>query len=203
MGQKRRQSRRYAIRCTRTMVVLLFVGLMTVVPSAMATGGSGQWFQVGTARGTIEGYGWSAGAKGIKGKQVGRVCSELSIVEPPREGAPYVEGQDATDCGELKSLSDSVEANVSYGSGASLVGALQVLYRPGIKKVNIVLGSGRRMSLRPHIYRDSSTAAAGIPAFRYLVVPLEAGDLCVKRLTAFDGRGRIASKQNRPPCGRP
>lgn len=175
---------------------------MAIVSSAIAAGGSEQWFQVGTARGKIEGYRWSAGAKGIKGKRLGRVCSELSIVEPPREDVPYVEGQDATDCGELKSLGDAVDTSVAYGSGESQVGVLQILYRPGVRKVRIVLGSGRQMWLRPHIYPDPSAAPNGIPAFRYLVVPLEAGDLCVLRLTAFDGRGRIASKQNRLLCGR-
>jgi hypothetical protein len=124
------------------------------------------------------------------------------MVEPPREDVPYVEGHDATDCGELKRLSDSVETNVSYGVGKSLVGVFQILYRPGVRKVKIVVGSGRRIWLRPHIYPDPSATQDDIPAFRYLVVPLKAGDLCVLRLTAFDGHRRIVSKQNRPPCGR-
>jgi hypothetical protein len=181
-------------------VAALLTGLVIATSLAMAGQSREQWFQVGTAHGNVEGYRWSAGAKGLKDRPLGKICAELSMVEPPRKDVPYVEGQSSTDCGELSNISSLVETNLSYGSGNSEVSVLQILYRPGVRRVRIVLGSGRRMSFRAHIFPTPSSVWDGVPAFRYVVVPLKSGESCVRRIVAFDGRGRIASKRNSPPC---
>jgi hypothetical protein len=197
---RRRRDERISVTRLVGVVGALFVGLVIATSLAMASESKERWFRVGTTHGSVEGYRWSAGAKGLKGESLGKICSELSMVEPPRKDVPYVEGQSSTDCGELSNISSLVETNLSFGSGESEVSVVQVLYPPRVRRVKIVLGSGRRLSLRAHILFTPASVANGVPAFRYVVIPLGAGESCVRRITALDGRGRIASKRNWPPC---
>jgi hypothetical protein len=99
---------------------LLVLGL--VAPQAIAASSQSRWFQIGLATGETNGYGWSTGAKGPKNKPLGRICTEISMAGPPRNGVS--EGHDATDCGEVKMASDSVVTTESLGpkkSGVTVV----------------------------------------------------------------------------------
>jgi hypothetical protein len=176
---------------------LAFLLLGLIVPQAMAGSSQGTWFQVGLTTGQTNGYKWSAGAKGLKGKGLSRICTEISMAEPPRNGTDVGEGRDATDCGELKAASDAVVTKESLGPKKSGITVLEAIYRPLVRKVAIVFAGGKRMALVAQAPKNG--ISGGVPAFRYVATSFGAGD-CVDRIVAFDGKGKVVSSQVSPPC---
>jgi hypothetical protein len=65
-------------------LVLLVLGL--VVPQAAVGSSQSRWFQIALATGETNGYGWSTGAKGPKHQPFSRICTEISMAEPPTTG---------------------------------------------------------------------------------------------------------------------
>lgn len=172
---------------------------LSLLVSPGAAGSKVSWFHAMLKRGETKGYHWAVGVKGRKHEPLSEICAQISMVEPPRDDAPYVEGRDATDCGRLRQPSDSVSSTDSFGSGVSRVAVLEVVYRPIVRKVTFILATGERRVFRPHPPDVPNRAARGIPIFRYLVAPLE-GETCIRRVATFDGRGRVVSNEARPRC---
>ncbi len=186
-----------AARMTRIGGVVAALALLALglVASQVAVGSSqSKWFQVGLATGETNGYRWSTGAKGPKHQPLSRICTEISMAEPPRDGVS--EGRDSTDCGELKVASDSVVSTESLGPKKSGATVVEAIYRPLIQKVTIVFTSDKRTVL---LTQSSNRIDRGIPMFRYVVASFSAGN-CVDRIVAFDGKGRVVSSQANPPC---
>jgi hypothetical protein len=178
---------------------LMVVVLAALVPQAVAGGSRAQWFSVALANGKIEGYRWAVGAKGPKHEPLDQICTLVSMVEPPQGEDDVVEGRDATDCGRLKLPTDSVSSTDSLGSGESRVTVLEAIYRPLVRKVAIGFAAGGPKVYRTRAPQLSNRAEAGIPMFRYIVAPVQSGN-CIRRVTAFDGRGKVVSSQASPPC---
>jgi hypothetical protein len=176
------------------VVALAFLALCWVAAQAAAGSSQGRWFQIGLATGEINGYGWSTGAKGPKHQPLGRICTEISMAEPPRNGVS--EGRDATDCGELKMGSDSVITTESLGPKKSGATVVEAIYRPLIRKITIVFTSGKRSILATQSPKLKGNA---VPMFRYVAASFSSSS-CVKRIIAFDGKGRAVSSQASPPC---
>lgn len=173
---------------------LTLLALALIVSQASAVSPQGRWFQIGLATGETNGYRWSTGAKGPKGKSLSRICTEISMSEPPRNGVS--EGRDATDCGELKVANDSVITTESLGPKKSGATVVEAIYRPLVKKVSIVFTSGKRAILPT---QSPNRKSNGIPVFRYVATSFSANS-CVDRIVAVDGKGKVVSSQARPPC---
>jgi hypothetical protein len=180
-------------------ITLMILALSALGSQAVAESSKVRWFQAKLASGETEGYHWSVGAKGPKYEPLSQLCTQVSIIEPPRNDVPYVEGQDAADCGRLRVATDAVSSVESLGSNRSGVTVLEALYRPLIRKVAVDLAGGERKFYRTRVPQLSNRSDRGIPMFRYVVASLKGGD-CIRRLIAFDGKGKVVSKQTSPPC---
>lgn len=184
-----------------TIVCTLVLGFL--MPRAGAdTGKAGKvsWFDLTLERGEINGYHWAVGAKGQRTQPLKRICAEVAMVEPPKEGADYVEGGNSTECGRLEHPADSVVGTESAGSGQSRVTVLEALFRPVVRKVTFVLSTGERRTLPSRAPQTPNRAANGIPPFRFVVFPFE-GETCIRRVATFDGRGHLVSKANHARLG--
>ena len=178
------------------VATLVLLVLSLVVSQALAESPHSKWFQVGLATGETSGFHWSTGAKGLKGQRLSRICTEISVVEPPRNGTDVGEGRDATDCGEVKMTSDSVITTESLGPKKAGVTVVEAIYRPLVRKVTIVFADGKRTTLRA---QSPNQNGRGIPMFRYVVTSFSTGG-CVDRIVAFDGKSSVVSRQISPPC---
>jgi hypothetical protein len=181
------------------VAALALVMLGMIVSLAVAGSLQGKWFQVGLASGETSGYHWSTGAKGLKGKALSRICTEISMVEPPRNGTDVGEGRDSTDCGELKTASDELVTKESLGPKKSGATVLEAIYRPLIRKVTIVFTDGNRTVLTTQAPHIANRARKGIPVFRYAVMSFSSSS-CISRIVSFDGKGKVVSSQASPPC---
>ncbi len=170
------------------------LALSLVASEAVAASSQSGWFQIGLATGETNGYGWSTGAKGPRHQPLSQICAEISMSEPPRNGV--YEGSDATDCGKLQMASDSVVSTESLGPKKSGATVVEAIYRPLIQKVTIVFTSGKRSILST---QSPKLKGDGVPMFRYVAASFSSGS-CVKRIVAFDGKGRAVSSQASPPC---
>jgi hypothetical protein len=175
------------------------LALGVLVSQAAAGAGKVRWFQATLEQGETNGYRWAVGVKGPKDQSLGSVCAQLSMVEPPQNDVPYVEGGSSTVCGRLKRPNDSVSGTESLGLGESRVTVLEVVYRPVVRKVTLVLATDAREVFYPRIPEIPHRAARGIPIFRYFVAPFE-GETCIRRIATFDGDGSVVSNEVRPPC---
>lgn len=171
---------------------LLALGM--VASQVVAASSQNRWFQIGLATGETNGYDWSIGAKGARHASLSRICTEISMAEPPRNGVS--EGRDATDCGELKMASDSIVTTESLGPKRSGATVVEAIYRPLIRKVTFVFASGKRAVLST---QSPNRAGRRIPMFRYVVASFSAGN-CVDRIVAFDGKSKVVSRQVGLPC---
>lgn len=185
------------IRCVAATLVALMLAVS--ISQAVAGSSKGHWFQANLARGEIEGYRWAVGAKGPKHEPLGQICAQISIVEPPRDDFPEVEGRDTTDCGQLRLATDVVSSTNSLESGKSGVSVLEAIYRPVVRKVRIVFASGEQELYRTSAPQLSNRVGRGIPKFRYVVAQFLA-ESCVRRITGFDGNGKTVSNRASPPC---
>jgi hypothetical protein len=182
-----------------TLVILAVAMALILLVSQAANANRVRWFQVNLEHGETEGYSWGVGAKGPKHEPLGQICAQVSMVEPNQGSADVVEGRDATDCGSIGQREDSIAATVSFGSGESRVTVLEVVYRPVVRKVTLVLATGAREVFYPRIPEIPNRAARGIPIFRYFVTPFE-GETCVRRIATFDASDNIVSNEVSPPC---
>jgi hypothetical protein len=176
-------------------LVVLLLGV--IASQAIAGNSQGKWFQVALSTGETNGYNWSTGAKGPKGQRLRRICAEISMVEPPRNGTDVAEGRDSTDCGELKTASDAVVSEEFLGPEKSGLTVLEAIYRPLIQKVTIVFTGGRRSTLKTQTPTDRIGGA--VPVFRYVATSFAVGN-CVDRIVAFDGKGKVVVTQDNAPC---
>jgi hypothetical protein len=175
------------------------LALSVLVFQAAAAASKVRWFQTTLEQGQVSGYHWAVGVKGPKHRPLSQVCAQLSMVELPQNGAPYVEGGSSTLCGRLKRPTDSVLGTESFGSGRSRVAVLEAVYRPIVRKVTFVLATGERKVFLPRIPKIPNRSARGIPIFRYFVASFE-GETCVRRVTTFDQLGGVVSNEAEPPC---
>jgi hypothetical protein len=166
---------------------------------AAGAAGKVSWFKVKLEQGEVNGYRWAVGVKGPKHRPLGQICAELSMVEPPQDGAPYFEERDPTSCSRLKQATDSVFGTAAFRSGQSRVAVFEALYRPIVRKVTFVLATGERRVFLPRVPKIPDRSARGIPTFRYFATSFE-GETCVRRVATFDGAGKIISSEARPPC---
>jgi hypothetical protein len=174
----------------------LFV--LAVLHPTMSLGTSKQdrWYHTTLAMGkTAEGYQWAVGAKGRKGHTLDEICATLSMSEPPRPDVPYVEGTDSADCGSVRYPTESIRSSVSMGS----VEVVEILYRPVVRKVRVVLNSGEESVVWLRVPQISRRAERDIPMFRFFALPLE-GDACIRRITSYDGRGNTIKSEKTESC---
>jgi hypothetical protein len=196
------EARKEEIGAKWTAVLFALAGCLALgllFSHGAAASGKVGWFQIKLEQGEVNGYHWVVGAKGPKHRPLSRICAELSMVEPPQEGAPYVEGRDATNCSRLRPPIHSVFGTEAFGSGPSRVAVFEGLYRPIVRKVTFVLATGERRVFLPRVPKIPNQSARGIPSFRYFAAPFE-GETCVRRVATFDGAGKIVSNEARPPC---
>lgn len=200
MTTQARKGRKARAKWATMLVAIASAVVLSVLVSPAAAGtGEVSWFHVEMERGEAKGYHWAVGAKGLKHQPLSKICTQISMVEPPRDDVPYFEGRDATDCGFLVRPSDSIASTDSLGSGMARVAVTEVFYRPIVRKVTFILATGERRVFRRRIPRIPNRVARGIPIFRYLVAPFE-GEVCIRRVVTFDGRARLVSSEGRPPC---
>jgi hypothetical protein len=179
-----------------TAVVMSF-GVPTASPALASAKSS--WFSGQLDNGEIRGYRWAVGVKIEKRAPLHRACALTSMVEPPREDVPYVEAEDASDCGGLSSPSDFIASTVFFGSGSGRVAILGLIFRPVVRRATFVLDTGERLRLGTLAPRIKNQSVRGIPRFRYLSVPFE-GDYCVHRVMLFDERDKLVSSEARSFC---
>jgi hypothetical protein len=185
--------------CLLTWAVLVY--FCVLVPDTFGSGRQDRWFDVSLEHGeTASGYVWGAGARVRKGSHLTDVCATLSLTEPQREDAPYVEGTDATDCGSVRRSVESVVSSVSMGQSASSVSVVEALYRPIVRKVRLELSTGEKKVFLPRVPMLAPGGKRVVPMFRYLVLPLE-GQVCIRRILSFDGGGRLINRES-PEEGR-
>lgn len=175
--------------------LLLWAGATDVLAGAT----KGRWYQVTLETGETEGFKWAVGAKGPGHQPLGMICALASLVEPPQEGQPFVEGDDAVGCGSLSTSMDSVAASPALGSGDSRLAILATLFRPVVRKVSFVLDTGEERVFRTRMGKIPNRSARGVPRFRYLAVPFK-GPTCIRKVALFDGNDRAISREARPPC---
>jgi hypothetical protein len=186
--------------CSLISAVGLALCALAVVLPTPSLGGSTYWYRVTLAHGkSTEGYKWAVGAKGRKGHALNEICATLSMVEPPRNDVPYVEGTDSTDCGSVRRPAESVASSVSMGQGESALEVVEILYRPIVRKVNLVLNSGEERVLRAKAPEIRNRVKKGIPAFRFVALPLEDDD-CIQRVISYDGKGNVVNNEKTETC---
>jgi hypothetical protein len=184
----------------RRTLILSFVCLLALVVASAAGNTRHGWYQVELDTGETDYVRWSVGAKGERDKPLGRVCVLASMVEKPQESAPpYVEGEDAADCGRLQRRTESVSTSVSLMVGDELSTLIAAAYRPTVHKVVAVWSNGDRTSYGVGSPSRSDQRKHGVPKFRFVVIPVEGGG-CIRRLVAFDADGTFVLKDIRPPC---
>lgn len=184
-----------------TWGVVAAIGLLlwTGSPNALGDATKGRWYQLTLETGETEGYKWAVGAKGPKHEPLDRICALASLIEPPQEDQPFVEGNDAAGCGNLSTSMDSVAASPALGSGASRMTILATLFRPAVREVSLVLDTDERLVLRTHMGKVANRSARGVPPFRYLAIPFK-GPTCIRKVTLIDGNDKVISHEARPPC---
>lgn len=175
------------------------VMLISVSPHDAAGANKARWYQVGLEMGETDGYRWAVGAKGPKHEPLDEICALASLTEPPQADKPFVEGMDAAVCGSLATPGDSMAASPAFGSGNSRLVLLAVLYRPAVREVAFLLDTGERRVLWPRMVKVPNRRARGVPRFRYLVTHFK-GEACIRKITLFDGSGRVIYREARPPC---
>ena len=181
-------------------VVAVIAVLSITVGAHEATGATrAQWYEVRLKTGETNGYKWVVGAKGPKHEPLNEICALASLTEPPQEGKPFVEGTEAVGCSSLATPIDSVAASPAFGSGDSRLVLLAVLYRPVVREVAFLLGTGERRVFRPRMATVLNRRAKGIPRFRYLAAPFE-GETCIRKVTLFDRSGKVIDNEARPSC---
>jgi len=155
-----------------------------------APASSGPWYRLALEQGEWQGYSWSVGASGPRHEPLREICALTSVLESFREGAPFIEGGDSQACGALPDATVSMALGETLVSGASTLSLNVVLYRPIVRKVAFILGTGERRIYMPRVPEIPNRSQRGIPVFRYVVASFE-GEACVRRITTFDRRGGV------------
>jgi hypothetical protein len=182
-------------RLVSSAVITIAVVAIFLPSTTFGTKGPDHWYHVTLAKGkTSGGYQWAVGAKGRKGSMLDEICATLSMTEPPQDDIPYVEGTDSTDCGSVRRPAESIASSVSMGQGESEVKIVEWLYRPAVRKVNVVFKTGEERVLQSKSPGIARRAKRGIPKFRFLVLPLEDGN-CVRRVVSYDAQGGVINRE--------
>ena len=163
-------------------------------PEAEGAGGN-RWYTAAVEEGETQGYRWSIRVKGPKGEPLRRLCVLAGFIAPPKPDVPYAEGDNSQVCGEVVMPTDSVLMSATLGSSGTTF--LVAVYRPLVRKVSFLLSTGQRRVFRPHLPHVPNRAARGIPRFRFVVATFDRG-ACVRRVTTFDGRGDVVSREGEP-----
>jgi hypothetical protein len=191
--------RQNTVATARVSVALIVAVMLVSVLSHSIAGAAPSWYQARLETGETDEYKWSVGAKGPKNAPLNEICALASLLEPPRDEDSFVEGRDSVGCGSLSTREDSVAVSPAFGSGQSRLVLLAVLYRPAVRKVVFVLGSGERRVFRPRMATVTNQRARGIPNFRYLVAPFK-GETCIRKVTLIDGKEAVIDREPRPDC---
>lgn len=191
------RGRRVFFLWTATLAAVGLLGALSA--NAMGGSSSGRWYRAALEQGETREFRWAVGVKGPKHEPLREICGQVGMIEPPQDDSPYVEGRDATDCGSLVRATASVAPSVAFGSGPSRLTVLATLYRPIVRKVTFTLSTGERRVYRPRVPEIPNRLKRGIPLFRYLVASFD-GETCIRRITTFDGNGRVVWNEARPPC---
>lgn len=201
LSESERRSRLEVIRSRRRLLVVALVSALLVVPSAEAgrTSDGERWYRAVVERGETHGYSWWTGVKGLKHEPLKEICALASMAEPPRDDDPFIEREDAAECGSLRRATESVVVTLSAESGTERVLVLEALYRPTVRKVVFALDTGERRIYRPLLSQIPRLGRRGIPRFRYISTSFE-GEICIRRVSTYDGEGSIVAKEARPPC---
>lgn len=173
------------------------IGALLVVGPAVAHGEG--WSRVVLEQGEAQSYRWSVGAKAPAFEPLDQICAQVGIVSPPQPDVPYAEGNDVSICGRLRKSSDSVVSSTKLGSGETRVTLFVALYRPAVRKVTFILGTGERKVYRPAVAMDTAGPAKGMPVFRYLVASFE-GETCIRRVTTSDLSGDVIDDEKKFSC---
>lgn len=180
------------------MAFMCFGG--TPSPVDAESGKKVRWYSVGLESGeTSGGYRWAVGAKGPRREPLREICALAGMIEPLQPDKSYVEGQDGSTCGDLRSRGESITEAVSFGSGESRVTAFVGIYRPAVRKVTFVLDSGERKEYLPRVPQVPNRTERGIPVFRFIADTFE-GEPCVRRVITFDRGGSAISHQTKRDC---
>lgn len=154
-----------------------------------------QWYTATLVEGEAQGFRWAIGARGPRDNSLDRICALAGVLAPPAPGVPYAEGDNVTVCGGMARATDSVSVSATFGSTGSSLRA--TLYRPNVRKVVFLLSTGKRQILRPQTPNIPDRVATGIPAFRYLATVVEGG-ACIRRVTTFNAKGDVLSREGEP-----
>lgn len=188
---------------SRMHAILIMVAITSGVVALLGSNGAGanspHWYQIELETDETDEYHWAVGAKGLKGKPLGKICALVSLIAPAAPDAPYLEGRDSVQCGTLAEPRDWVSGNTSFGSGDSRLVVFTGLYRPIVRKVAFLLGGAERRVFLPRMAKVDNRQVRGIPRFRYFVAPLK-GETCIRKVTLFDGKGEVIHRESEPPC---
>lgn len=174
------------------------VACLGMLSSSIAVGADGgRWQTAALEEGKAEGFSWAVAAKGPN-NSLDRICALAGVLAPPAPNSPYAEGDNLTVCGSLAKATDSVSLSAVFGSSGS---SLQfILYRPSVRKVMLLLSTGKRKVFQSQAPEIPNRGSEGIPAFRYLATIVEGG-ACIRGITTFDKKGRVLSKEGEPCSG--
>src|SRR5215207_1663192 len=179
------------------VTALCLIGLL---PGNAASSLANPWYSATFARGeTSNGYRWKMGVSGPKGKSLKTICNIAAVLDPPRDDLPYVESHESKVCSSLGNPRDSAALSISVGSGDSTVTVMEVLYRPVVRKVVLVLDNGDREIFMPAVARIRDRAKRGIPIFRYIIGRFDS-ETCLRKVITFDKDDHAVHREGRPPC---
>lgn len=185
----------------RRWVLFLLMAVMALwvssVPSAAAPSGE-RWYRASLDEGETQGFRWAVGANVPKHEPLNRICVLAGFLAPRDPDVPYAEGDNVSVCGSLTIPASSVTTTAALGqSGSRLVATL---YRPVVRKVALLLGTGERKVVEPVAPRIPNRGRNGIPSFRYSVIVLNGG-ACIRQSTTFDRNGNVLGREGEPCAG--
>lgn len=186
-----------ALWIAATAIALGFVGVLPALTEAGSAAANG-WYRAPLEHGEIHGYHWGVRATGPKDEPLRRICEVIGRVAPFDPDLGYGEADETKSCGKLLKPTDSVSMSVTLGSSESMTTLLATIYRPIVRKVVLVLGTGEERVYRTAAVNVAGRASKGIPLFRYLVAFFDQGS-CIRRIVTHDGQGGVINNEKAEP----
>lgn len=186
------------------------VAIATTVPSVTDADAHGQsfsrgeaqrtdaWYRVLLEKGEVNGYRWAVGASGPRDEPLKQMCELVSEVAPFDPDLEYAEGGEMKLCGELLSPAESISVGLDLGSSESSTTLRATIYRPIVRKVVFVRGTGDRKVYRTKAPRIAGRKAKGIPRFRYLAALFDE-ESCIQRIITYDPSGAVIKNEKAEP----